>query len=64
MIEYGGTGDEMRDIAYFGADLRGARCAAVVPFGTTFFLEAGAEAGGGVASGAAVDEGSTDGGAS
>ena len=58
---YGGTGDEMREIAYFGADLRGARCAGVVPFGTTFFLEAGAETAGGVVSGAAVDEGSTDG---
>jgi hypothetical protein len=42
----------MREIAYFGADLCGARCAAVVPLGTTL--------GGGVASGAAVDGGSTD----
>jgi hypothetical protein len=40
----------MREIAYFGADLRGARCAAVVPFGTTFFLEAGAETARGVVS--------------
>jgi hypothetical protein len=30
-------------VAYFGADLRGARWAAVVPFGTAFFLEGGAE---------------------
>ena len=28
--------------AYFGADLRGARWAAVVPFGTAFFFEVGA----------------------
>lgn len=55
----------MREIAYFGADLRGARCAGVVPFGTTFFLEAGAaETAGEVSSGAAVDGGSADGGAS
>ena len=34
---YGRTGDGMRETAYFGADLRGARCAGVVPFGMTFF---------------------------
>ena len=51
----------MGEIAYFGADLRGARCAGVVPFGTTFLLEAGAETAGGVVSGAAVDGGSTEG---
>ena len=43
--------------AYFGADLRGARCAGVVPFGTTFLLEAGAET-------ARVVSGAVDGGSS
>jgi hypothetical protein len=50
MIIFVRCGNEMRKIAYFGADLRGARCVTMVPFGTTFFLEAGAETAGGVVS--------------
>ena len=40
----------MHEIAYFGADLRRACCAAVVPFETTFFLEVEEETAGRVIS--------------
>ena len=36
-----GCGGRSGAVAYFGADLRGPRWAAVVPFGTAFFLGVG-----------------------